>query len=312
MPLILYATRAVPTLKRGYSLVRQWNSLPAAQRDEVQEQGRRAMAAIMAVKAAATASRNVSDPPANWEAALDAVRHPGAAEKMARGIVEHLQEVSESTVGEIAAAVGAAGKDDTTLDKAMRIAQSDGYIRRIGVNFRGVRWDTTEWADKQLLDSPHIRQLEERIVAFAGSFGLVSLDHISGRLGIEEDAPELRGALERAVSDGSIEWYGNGIYGLPVNRLTGFAPEIDLWAETKPPREDQDFGGAIDELESAVRDLAAAMKATGVHKGPRGEMDDGGGNTPYEALRQVQELHDAGALTDEEYAAKKAELLRRI
>ncbi|MGN6558553.1 MAG: SHOCT domain-containing protein, partial [Solirubrobacterales bacterium] len=210
-------------------------------------------------------------------------------------------------------AVGAAGKDDTALERAMRIAQSDGYIRRVGVNFRGVKWDTTEWADKQLLDSPHIRQLEERIVAFIGDFGLVSLDHISGRLGVEEDAPELRGALERAISDKSIEWYGNGIYGLPLDRLTGFAPETDLWAETKPPSEDQDFGGAIDELEGAVRDLATAMKATGIYKGSKTAPDDNGSDDgPYEALRQVQELHDAGALTDEEYAAKKAELLQRI
>lgn len=312
MPFILYATRAVPTLKNGYSLVRKWNGLPAAERDAVQDQGRRAIAAIMAVKAAATASRSVSDPPASWEAALDAARRPGPAEKMAKEIVEHLQKVSESTMGEIAGAVGAAGKDDTTLERAMRIAQGDGYIRRVGVNFRGIRWDTTEWADMQLLDSPHIRQLEQKIVAFAGNFGLVSLDHISGRLGLEEDAPELRGALERAVSDQSIKWYGNGIYGLPLDRLTGFAPEIDLWAETKPPREDQDFGGAIDELEAAVKDLARAMKATGIHKGAKAIPEDAGDDGPYEALRQLQELHDAGALTDEEYAAKKAELLQRI
>ncbi|HEX5527647.1 MAG TPA: SHOCT domain-containing protein [Solirubrobacterales bacterium] len=312
MPFILYATRAVPTLKSGYSLVRKWNALPPEERDAVQEQGRRAIAAIMAVKAAATASRSVSDPPENWDAALEAARHPGPAEKMAKQIVEHLQAVSESTMGEIAGAVGAAGKDDTTLERAMRIAQSDGYIRRVGVNFRGIRWDTTEWADKQLLDSPHIRQLEQKIVAFAGNFGLVSLDHISGRLGLEDDAPELRGALERAVSDQSIEWYGNGIYGLPLDRLSGFVPEVDLWAETKPPREDRDIGGAIDELEAAVKDLAKAMKATGIHKRAPAAPDDGGGDAPYEALRQLQELHGAGALTDEEYAAKKAELLQRI
>jgi putative oligomerization/nucleic acid binding protein len=312
MPFILYAARAVPTLKRGYSLVRRWNELPPGERDAVQQQGRRAIAAIMAVKAAATASRSVSDPPADWEAALEAARHPGSAEKMAKEIVERLQEVSESTAGEIARAVGAAGKDDTTFDKAMRIAQSDGYIRRVGVNFRGIRWDTTEWADKQLLDSPHIRGIEKSIVAFVGSFGLVSLDHISGRLGLEEDAPELRGALERAVSDGGIEWYGNGIYGLRRERLTDFEPEIDLWAETRPPHEDQDLSGAIDELEGAVRDLAAAMKATGGSTASGTIEEEAGDVGPYEALRRLQELHDSGALSDEEYAAKKAELLQRI
>jgi hypothetical protein len=318
MPLILYATRAVPTLKRGLSLIRKWNALPPEERDAVQEQGRRAMAAIMAVKAAATAARSVDDPPATWEQALEAAIHPGPAEKMARAVVEHLQEVSESTLSEIAPAVGAAGKNDTTLDKAMRIAQNDGYIRRVGVNFRGIRWDTTEWADKQLLDSPHIREIEQRIVSFVANFGLVSLDHISGRLGLEEEAPELRGALERAIVDGSVEWYGNGIYGLPSNGLPGFAPQLDLWAETKPPREDQDFGGAIDELEAAVKDLASAMKATGIYESTDPESTEfapenrGGDDGAYEALRQLQALHDSGALTDEEYAAKKAELLQRI
>jgi hypothetical protein len=90
-------------------------------------------------------------------------------------------------------------------------------------------------------------------------------------------------------------------------------PGVDLWAETKPPREDQDLGGAIDELESAVKDLATAMKATAVHQdtetaAPSRTNDD----DPIEALRNVQELHDSGALTDEEFRAKKAELLERI
>lgn len=314
MPFILYATRALPTLKSGYSLVRKWNALPAEERAAVQEQGRRAVAAIMAVKVAATASRSVSDPPASWDEALDAVRNPGAAEQMARQIVEYLQEVPEATVAKIGDAVGAAGKDDSTFERAMGMAQTDGYIRRVGVNFRGIRWDTTEWADKQLLDTPHVRRLEEKILDFISGFGLASLDHISGRLGLEDDAPELRAALERAVASESIRWYGNGIYGLPRNRLEGFVPRLDLWVETKPAREDKDLGETIDELESAVKGLAEAMKATGIHRGtslaaaPDATGDDG----PYEALRQVQELHAAGALTDEEYATKKAELLQRI
>lgn len=313
MPLVLYAARALPTMKRGYSLVRQWNSLPPAQRAEAQEQGRRAVVALMAVKVAATAERSAGDPPATWQAALDKVHEAGAAEEMAKAVVAYLQLVSEATADQIAAAVGAAGRDDSTLKRAMDMARDDGYIRRVGVTFRGIKWDTTEWSDLQLLDTPHVRQLEQGIVAFVDDFGIVSLDHISGELGLEDDAPELRAALERAIAAGSLNWYCGGIYGLPPSRLESFTPKRDLWAETKPATDEKDLGGALEELESAVKGLAAAMKGSGAPEIPAaGLAADHDDDDPYEGLRRIQELHDAGVLTAEEFAAKKAELLKRI
>ena len=314
MPLVLYAARALPSLKRGYSLVRKWNSLPLDQRAAVQEQGRRAVVAIMAVKVAATAERSAGDPPASWGEALERVLQPGVAEEMGKAAVAHLQKVSEATVEQIALAVGASGKDDSTLKRAMGMARDDGYIRRVGVTFRGIKWDTTEWADLQLLDTPHIRQLEEQIVAFVRDFGIVSLDHISGELGLEDEAPELRAALERAVSDGSVTWFCNGTYGLLPSELDGFEPKRDLWAETKPATDERDLGKALEELEAAVKGLAAAMTESSeadlpAENAPDGHDDD---EDPYEGLRQIQGLHDAGVLTDEEFAAKKTELLRRI
>lgn len=313
MPLLLYAARALPTMKRGYSLVREWNSLPAEQRAEVQEQGRRAVVAIMAVKVAATAERSAADPPVNWEAALDRALHPGQPEQMAKAVVAHLQRVSQATGDEIAAAVGAAGKDDSTLKRAMGIARDDGYIRRVGVTFRGIKWDTTEWADLQLLDTPHVRRLERELVAFVDDFCLASLDHISGELGLEDDAPELRAALERAVSGESVSWYCNGIYGVSPSRLENFEPHRDLWAETKPATDDKDLGNALEELESAVKGLAGAMKASGgVRDAPMGYAPDHPDDDPYSGLQRIRELHDAGVLTEEEFAAKKDELLKRI
>jgi Short C-terminal domain len=314
VPLVLYAARALPSLKRGYSLVRKWNSLPPTQQAAVQEQGRRAVVAIMAVKVAATAERSASDPPASWGEALERVLHPGVAENMAKAAVAYLQKVSEATVEQIARAVGASGKDDSTLKRAMGMARDDGYIRRVGVTFRGIKWDTTEWADLQLLDTPHVRQLEEEIVAFVKEFGVVSLDQISGELGLENEAPELRAALERAVSEESVNWFCNGIYGLSPARLDGFEPKRDLWAETKPATDERDLGKALEELEAAVKGLAVAMKDSGEtglaeEDAPDKHDDD---EDPYEGLRQIQGLHDAGVLTDEEFAAKKAELLRRI
>jgi Short C-terminal domain len=312
MPFVFYAAaRALPTMKRGYSLVRKWNELPAEKRNEMQEQGRRAVTAIMAVKVAATAERSAADPPATWSAALERVRHPGPAETMAKAVVRYLQEVPEATSEKIAVAVGAAGKDDSTLKRAMAIARDDGYIRRVGVTFHGVKWDTTEWADLDLLDTPHVREVEAKIVAFVESFGLVSLDHISGDLGFEDDAPELHAALERAISDASVVWYCNGVYGLPPERLESFQPKRDLWAEIRPATEDKDLSGALEELEGAVKALAAAMSAKGIDTGP-GEVSEDGSADPYADLRRVQDLRDAGVLTEEEFAAKKAELLQRI
>jgi hypothetical protein len=309
VPLVLYAARALPTMKRGYSLVRKWNSLPPEQRAEVQEQGRRAVVAIMAVKVAATAARSSGDPPATWDEAVDRVLHAGPAEEMAKAVVAHLQKVSEATADEIASAVGAAGRDDSTLKRAMGMARDDGYVRRVGVTFHGVKWDTTAWADLQLLDTPHVRGLEEEIVAFVKSFGVASLDHISGDLGLEDDAPELRAALERALSEGSIRWYCGGIYGLSPSQLEGFKPKRDLWAETKPATEEKDLEGALEELEAAVRGLAIAMRDSDLSATPVADDRD---DDPYVGLRRIQELYDAGVLTAEELATKKAELLKRI
>ena len=76
MPLVLYAARALPTLKRGYSLVREWNALPPHEKVEVQAQGRRTVSALMAVKVAMSASRSAADPPPNWETAYERVARP--------------------------------------------------------------------------------------------------------------------------------------------------------------------------------------------------------------------------------------------
>jgi hypothetical protein len=266
----------------------------------------------MAVKVAATAERSAGDPPSTWEAAVDRVLHPGPAEEMAKAAVAHLQKVPEATADGIAAALGAAGKDDSTFKRAMGMARDDGYIRRVGVTFHGIKWDTTEWADLQLLDTPDVRKLEEEIVAFVKDFGIVSLDHLSGELGLEDEAPELFAALERAISEESIRWYCNGIYGLSPGQLESFEPKHDLWAETKPVTEDKDLGKALEELESAVKGLADAMKAKNIREIPVDDASDDQDGDPYDGLRRIQELHDAGVLTAEEFAAKKAELLKRI
>ncbi len=48
------------------------------------------------------------------------------------------------------------------------------------------------------------------------------------------------------------------------------------------------------------------------HPQDDGFDDDGGGVSALHALRELGELHAAGVLTEDEFAAKKAELLRRV
>jgi hypothetical protein len=45
---------------------------------------------------------------------------------------------------------------------------------------------------------------------------------------------------------------------------------------------------------------------------PVGEDGDGASTAALTALRELGELHTSGVLTDKEFAAKKAELLRRV
>lgn len=45
---------------------------------------------------------------------------------------------------------------------------------------------------------------------------------------------------------------------------------------------------------------------------PGDEDDDGASTAALSALRELGELHASGVLTDKEFAAKKAELLRRV
>jgi hypothetical protein len=290
-------------------LVREWNALPPQEKVEVQAQGRRTVSALMAVKVAMSASRSAADPPPNWETAYERVARPGPSEEMAKKIVAYLQRTTEATAGDIAAAVGAPTKESASFKAALDMARDDGYVRRVGVALRGIKWDTTEWADHQLLEAPRVLDVEREIVSLVEDVGLASLDQISGELGLESDSPDLLAALERAIAGGVVAWYCNGIYGLAVDRLEGFTTKRDLWAETVPADDDPTVEGALAELEASIKGLASAMRTEESQnpEAPEEPEDD-----PYEGLRRVRELHEAGVLTDEEFGAKKADLLRRI
>jgi hypothetical protein len=317
---VLLAAKAVPYLKRGYWLISKYRTLPAEQRSAVQSEARETIAALAAVKVALTAAHGETTIPKNWEEAQQLALAPDAASLMAREVIAALQEHAEMTTDQLSDAVGAVSRDDTSFKRALDIAKDDGYIRRAGVNFRGIKWDVTEWADRDLLDTPHVRSLEQRIVELIDRFGLCSQDHISAALGLDDDAPELRAALERALAVDNVSWYGHGIYGLASESLRTFVPTEDIWSETAPT-DDGEVGtdAALDRLKTSVKSLAKALSQ------PDDEPADGGPPSiessigtadrtgdPVSRLKQLKELADAGVITEAEFEAKKSSLLEAI
>jgi hypothetical protein len=59
----------------------------------------------------------------------------------------------------------------------------------------------------------------------------------------------------------------------------------------------------------AARDAGAGRRAWGP---PRRAASPGSGPSPLALIRELGELRDAGLLTEEEFQAKKAELLSRV
>ena len=147
--------------------------------------------------------------------------------------------------------------------------------------------------------------------------GLVSLDH-PWKTGLEEDAPELRAALERAIFHTRVHWYCHSMYGVAPEGLSSLTPARDVWEETYEQRagEPQE---ALDRLKDAIADFGAALSAERVErvadavpKQSESGLPDTSRDKVLESLKTLGTLHDEGVLTDEEFARKKEELLKQI
>jgi hypothetical protein len=100
-----------------------------------------------------------------------------------------------------------------------------------------------------------------------------------------------------AVSDVSVEGHG------AESVLTITGPNGAVSIKTRP-HEVEYAVGLIEELRAAATDVPATT-------GPAGNAADGK-LPPVEALAQLTAMHEAGLVTDAEFAAKRAEILDRL
>jgi len=67
-----------------------------------------------------------------------------------------------------------------------------------------------------------------------------------------------------------------------------------------------------DSLPQAGLPEPLASNGAGTHAADDGDDDEAPSNAALAALRELGDLHASGVLTDDEFDAKKAELLRRV
>jgi hypothetical protein len=85
--------------------------------------------------------------------------------------------------------------------------------------------------------------------------------------------------------------------------------------EDVEPAAPSDHGPAVPASENPLppADPAASNGGSALAEAEPGDEDaDGATNAALAALRELGELHASGVLTDKEFAAKKAQLLRRV
>jgi hypothetical protein len=206
---------------------------------------------------------------------------------------------------DLAAAASAIGSDDEIFKSGLHIAESDGYVERTLTR----RWRLTLFGEQIVSDAPHIRALEERLAEYVAEVGLVDTDELALGIGAEDrDAPAFQAALARALGTGQAEWLGWSTYGVPPERLVamgerrkkalreGDAP-IDVHAEAR----------SAASLCMAIHRKLADRKTKGPTSRPADESSDAA-----ERLQRLAKLHDAGVLDDDEYAAKKVELINLL
>ena len=319
LPQAALAVKGLALVRQAHRVLARWNTLPPDQKEAMHVEANEVMSALADVRRAlhARMTKASESDLLSWEEARDAVLRPSAEFLMAKRIVAWLRDSGEAKTREIADGVGAVGKDDQCFKGGMAIATDSGFVEPAGLR----TWRVSEFADAVLIESEHVRYIENEIVEYLEGAGMADRDELALEVGADGwKAPEFRAALERALYSGHIVWAAPATFALPLDKLRGFeSPEeatdgSDPGSEVEPP---PDLGLAATRLRAALGRLAKSGAGSPHTTSARGERHVPSAlpeqnADPIARLRELGELRDAGVVTHDEFEAKKAELLAKV
>lgn len=307
------AIKAAMLLKQSMAVLARWESLRPEAKHKVQSQAVRVRTLTAELGRSLRDHQGAATTVAEWEEMREAVLTPKPEAILAKLLIGMLNARGEMSTSELAAELGATGKEDGIFKRGLAFAIADGFVERAGF----FKYRVTEQADGVLTEGGHIIELERRMVVFLKEVGLADREEIAAQLGVDSpQAPEFRAALERGLVSGEIDWLDASTYGLPLEHLADFeAPaalheDEDVQEHDAPPRAVKEVAS---DLSRAVGALSIAMMSTARGKDPGGKAPtSGAANEPYEELRKLGDLRDAGVITPEDFDEKKSVLLARI
>jgi len=189
---------------------------------------------------------------------------------------------------------GAAGAGDAAFQLALRLTALEGLIAE-----RNGSWWPTDLSDSELDGSEHAREVEAGIVKHVEAVGLVERDELAGAVGVSASSVEFRAGLERALASGRVSWLAWSLYGVPAARLRELSPP-----ESDPPEAERpDLARAALAASGALREISRKFAATD----RSGAQDE-----TLQKLETLAKLKETGVITNEEFSAKKADLLARL
>lgn len=150
------------------------------------------------------------------------------------------------------------------------------------------------------------RGLAQRIEARLRADGIATREELAAGLKIDADSPQLQEALERLLGSGRAEWYGPGVYGMPRGQLEvmgtvdpGGAEDTDEEDAAEDESDDQPkLAVAVSALEGSLSVLAGTLSEGTPEEIPAEER-----------IRELRHLADSGVISDEEFEARRRELL---
>ena len=314
LPFVVLAAKGLALAKMAGKVLAEWNPLEPDARRRVEAEAGDVMSSLSELRRALGArvfSGDADD--IGWAEAKEIAVNPTLDFQMARRLVEVLIAEQELDEEELRERVGAVSERDAVFRGALQIADDDGYLEDTGV-----AWRITAFADRDLVESEHVRFIETAIRDYVDEAGLAGRDELAlaiGAPGFFSD--EFQAGLERALVSGTVVWLGPGLYGVPVAKLDAYdeTSEVEADSAVETPRDVKlvlaDLKASVDRLRQAMSSARTASEPAAQLGGARSAQ---GFNVvdPIERLRKLKELHAGGVLTDEEFAAKKQPLLEQI